>query len=136
MWSCTYISKMLIDIRFERIIHYFSSKISLSSPYKIYNYSFFKSLIRTNDLLIFLFLFSLFKIFLSRYNNYFDYYIIGQISSFQFAFQFFLRQIFMKLDYEKSDEHSKLLIKSMKRFDPRSIAIRFLLFFWKSCRKI
>lgn len=87
--------------------------------------------------LIFLFLFSLtFKIFLSRYNNYFDYYIIGQISSFQFAFQFFLRQIFMKLDYEKSDEHSKLLIKSMKRFDPRSIAIRFLLFFWKSCRKI
>lgn len=68
---------MLIDIRFERIIHYFSSKISLSSFYKIYNYSFFKSLIRTNDLLIFLFLFSLFKIFLSRYNNYFDYYIIG-----------------------------------------------------------
>lgn len=78
--------------------------------------------------LIFLFLFSLtFKIFLSRYNNYFDYYIIGQISSlFQFAFQFFLRQIFMKLDHEKSDEHSKLLIKSMKRFDPRSIATRFL----------
>lgn len=74
--------------------------------------------------LIFLFLFSLtFNIFLSRYNNYFDYHIIGQISSlFQFAFQFFLRQIFMKLDHEKSDEHSK----SMKRFDPRSIAIRFL----------
>lgn len=42
---------MLIDICFERIIHYFSSKISLSSFYKIYNYSFFKSLIRTNDLL-------------------------------------------------------------------------------------
>lgn len=78
--------------------------------------------------LIFLFLFSfIFKIFLSRYNNYFDYHIIGQISSlFQFAFQFFLRQIFMKLDHKKSDEHSKLLIKSMKRFDPRSIATRFL----------